>query len=102
MKNTNKQIDNSEVRAEQVTNAKYEAIYLGADLHKESISVTRIIDHGTPQPAQRLSWEGFWRELLYRRINKYLNKKKNIKERKRLTDRPSHRSAPYSGAFDYV
>jgi len=61
MKNTNKQIDNSEVRAEQVTNAKYEAIYLGADLHKESISVTRIIDHGTPQPAQRLSWEGFWR-----------------------------------------
>lgn len=61
MKNTNKQKANSEVRAEQVTNGKYEAIYLGADLHKESISVTRIIDHCTPQPAQRFSWESFWR-----------------------------------------
>jgi transposase len=37
-----------------------EAIYLGVDLHKASISVTRIIDHGTPQPAQRLDWEQFW------------------------------------------
>jgi transposase len=58
---TNKQINNSEVRAEQVTNAQPEAIYLGVDLHKQSISVTRIIDHSTPQPAQRFSWEGFWR-----------------------------------------
>jgi hypothetical protein len=40
---TNVQINNSEVRAEQVTNAKYEVIYLGVDLHKQSISVTRII-----------------------------------------------------------
>jgi transposase len=58
---TNKQINNSEVRAEQATNASYEAIYLGVDLHKESISVTRIIDQATAQPAQRFSWEGFWR-----------------------------------------
>jgi transposase len=51
----------SEVRAEQVTNAKNEAIYLGVDLHKQSISVTRIIDGSTPQPAQRFGWESFWR-----------------------------------------
>jgi transposase len=52
---------NSEIRAEQVTNQQPEAIYLGVDLHKLSISVTRIIDHGTPQPAQRFSWETFWK-----------------------------------------
>ena len=39
----------------------YEAIYLGVDLHKQSISVTRIIDHATPQPAQRFGWGTFWR-----------------------------------------
>jgi transposase len=59
MKKHNK-LNTSEVRAEQVTNAQSEAIYLGADLHKKSIMVTRIIDHSTPQPAQRFSWEGFW------------------------------------------
>lgn len=59
--NTNKRTNTSEVRAEQVTNTPYEAIYLGLDLHKETISLTRIIDHSTPQPAQRLNWEGFWR-----------------------------------------
>jgi len=51
----------SEVRAEQVANEQAEAIYLGVDLHKVTISVTRIIDHGTPQPAQRFNWESFWR-----------------------------------------
>lgn len=59
--NTVKQVHTSEVRAEQVTNPLAEAIYLGVDLHKVSISVTRIIDHGTPQPAQKFNWEGFWR-----------------------------------------
>jgi len=39
----------------------YEAIYLGVDLHKQSISVTRIIDQATPQPAQRFGWGTFWR-----------------------------------------
>lgn len=58
--NTTK-INTSEVRAEQATNTPYEAICLGVDLHKATISVTRIIDGSTPQPAQRLSWEGFWR-----------------------------------------
>ena len=50
----------SEVRAQQVTNAKFEVICLGADLHKGSVVTTRIIDQSTAQPAQRLSWEGFW------------------------------------------
>lgn len=58
---TNKIMHTSEVRAEQATNAPYEAIYLGVDLHKATISVTRIIDGSTPQPAQRMNWEGFWR-----------------------------------------
>src|SRR5258708_5520375 len=58
---TNNKLNTSEVRAEQVTNGQqYEAIYLGVDLHKASISITRIIDHSTPQPAQRMSWEAFW------------------------------------------
>jgi transposase len=58
---TNNSFNTSEVRAEQVANAKYEAIYLGVDLHKVSISVARIIDHSTPQAAQRFTWETFWR-----------------------------------------
>lgn len=52
--------NNSEVRAEQVTNTLPEAIYLGMDLHKASIMLTRIIDHSTPQPAQKFTWETFW------------------------------------------
>jgi transposase len=60
--NMNKHIKShiSEVRAEQATNVQYDAIYLGVDLHKTSITLTRIIDHSTPQPAQRFTWEGFW------------------------------------------
>lgn len=60
MNNTIKS-NTSEVRAEQVTNTQNEAIYLGTDLHKQTISITRIIDHLSPQPAQRFSWESFWR-----------------------------------------
>jgi transposase len=52
--------NNSEIRAEQVTNVQPEAIYLGADLHKKTVVVTRIIDHGTPQPAQSFTWAAFW------------------------------------------
>jgi transposase len=40
---------------------EYDTICLGADLHKKSIMVTRIIDHATPQPAQRFTWTEFWR-----------------------------------------
>jgi len=61
---TNKLIDNSEVRSEQVTNTTTtvlpEAIYLGLDLHKATIMITRIIDHATPQPAQQFTWDKFW------------------------------------------
>lgn len=52
--------NNSEIRAEQVTNILPEAIYLGLDLHKMSIALTRIIDHSTPQPAQKFAWDRFW------------------------------------------
>lgn len=57
---TQRSLSTSEVRAEQATNTLPEAIYLGADLHKKSITVTRIIDHATAQPAQKLSWDQFW------------------------------------------
>lgn len=56
----------SEVRAEQATNNDQkntvlpEAIYLGVDLHKKTITLTRIIDHSTPQPAQTFTWAKFW------------------------------------------
>jgi transposase len=57
----NKQsLSTSDVRAEQATNTQPEAIYLGVDLHKASITLTRIIDHSTPQPAQTLRWDQFW------------------------------------------
>lgn len=74
MKTTNnKPRNSSEVRAEQVAKRSIqppvpttptvqpEAIYLGLDLHKHSMSITRIIDHSTAQPAQRLNWEQAWR-----------------------------------------
>jgi hypothetical protein len=51
--------NNSEVRAEQV--AKTKVIYLGVDLHKATVCITRIIDHSTPQPAQQFHWNQFWR-----------------------------------------
>lgn len=62
----NNQFSNtSEVRAEQVTNTPNttvlpEAIYLGTDLHKATIMITRMIDHSTPQPAQKFRWEQLW------------------------------------------
>jgi len=60
--NNTKKLHTSEVRAEQVTKVSgCEAIYLGADLHKQSITITRIMDRSTPQPAQRFTWEGFWK-----------------------------------------
>jgi transposase len=62
---TNYQSNTSTVRGEQVTNnvvstALPESIYLGIDLHKASITVTRILDHSTPQPAQKFDWGRFW------------------------------------------
>jgi transposase len=61
---TTKKANNSEVRAEQVANsaanAQFDHIYLGIDLHKKSIGVTRIVDGATPEAARRLSWDKFW------------------------------------------
>jgi transposase len=49
---------NSEVRAEQVaskTTRPYQAIKLGLDIHADTIVVVRILDHSTPQPAQKFT-----------------------------------------------
>lgn len=51
--------NNSEVRAEQAANKKYQTIKLGLDVHADSIVVVRILDHSAPQPAQRFSWAKF-------------------------------------------
>jgi transposase len=50
----------SEIRAEQVTNAQFDHIYLGIDLHKKSITLTRIVDGATPENARRTTWQKFW------------------------------------------
>ena len=52
----------SEARAEQATSNTVlpEAIYLGVDMHKKTLTLTRIIDHATPQPAQTFGWGKFW------------------------------------------
>ena len=62
---TNNRSNTSEVRAEQVTKdgtttVLPETIYLGVDLHKASITITRIIEHSTPQPGQKFTWDKFW------------------------------------------
>jgi transposase len=40
---------------------KRNPLFLGADLHQQCVTVTRIIDRGTPEPAERFSGEQFWR-----------------------------------------
>jgi len=47
--------NNSEVRAEQAANKKHQTIKLGLDVHADTIVVVRILDHNTPQPAQKFS-----------------------------------------------
>jgi len=51
----NKQILNSEVRAEQAASTKVQTLKLGLDVHAESIVVVRILEHSAPQPAQKFS-----------------------------------------------
>src|SRR5208283_4204519 len=51
-------IDNSEVRAEQAaskTPQRYQTIKLGLDVHADTIVVVRLLDHSTPQPAQKFA-----------------------------------------------
>ena len=50
---SNNQLNNSEVRAEQVASKKHQVIKLGLDIHAESIVVVRILDDSAPQPAQK-------------------------------------------------
>ena len=57
--NTKRLSDNSEVRAEQVANKKYQTIKLGVDWHAEQYRVVRIIDGAGPEPAQRFRPEAF-------------------------------------------
>jgi transposase len=57
--NTTKQ-NTSKVRVEQVTKPQFDHIYLGVDLHKKSITVTRIVDGATPENARTFGWEKFW------------------------------------------
>lgn len=50
--------NNSEVRAEQVaskTSKPNQTIKLGLDVHADTIVVVRILDHSTPQPAQKFT-----------------------------------------------
>ena len=44
----------------QAAKLQYDDIFLGVDLHKASITVTRIIDNCSPQPAQRFGLEPFF------------------------------------------
>ena len=56
---TNKEVINSEARADQVANKKLATIKLGLDVHAQSIVVVRILDHSAPQPAQKFTPEKF-------------------------------------------
>jgi transposase len=47
--------NNSKVRVEQVANTKPQIIKLGLDVHADTIVVVRILDHSTPQPAQKFT-----------------------------------------------
>ena len=45
----------SEGRAEQVASKANQTIKMGLDVHADSIVVVRILDHSSPQPAQKFS-----------------------------------------------
>jgi len=49
------ELNNSEVRAEQVAGTKLPTLKLGLDVHAETIVVVRILDHSGPQPAQKFT-----------------------------------------------
>src|SRR5207253_1015187 len=52
---TNKNTNNSEIRAEQAASKQLETIKLGLDVHAGSIVVVRIQEHSAPQPAQKFA-----------------------------------------------
>ena len=56
---SNKALNTSEVRAEQVASKKHQMIKLGLDIHADMIVVVRIIENAAPQPAQKFAPEKF-------------------------------------------
>jgi transposase len=52
---TNKDIHNSEIRAEQAASKQLTTIKLGLDVHAASIVMVRILEHSAPQPAQKFT-----------------------------------------------
>ena len=52
---TNKKLNTSEARADQVACKKYQSIKLGLDVHADTIVVSRILDNSAPQPAQKFT-----------------------------------------------
>jgi transposase len=65
---TNKDIHNSEIRAEQAASNQPETIKLGLDVHAQSIMVVRIVEHSAPQPAQRFT-PGKFKEWVKTQLN---------------------------------
>ena len=56
---SNKILNNSEVRAEQVASKKYQTVKLGLDVHADTLVLVRIIENSAPQPAQKFAPEKF-------------------------------------------
>jgi transposase len=52
---SDKELNNSEVRAEEAASKRHQTIKLGLDVHADMIVVVRILDHSGPQPAQKFS-----------------------------------------------
>jgi transposase len=52
---TNKDMHNSEIRAEQAASKQPTTIKLGLDVHAASIVMVRILEHSAPQPAQKFT-----------------------------------------------
>jgi transposase len=49
------QLNNSEVRAEQVASGKLKTLKLGLDVHADTIVVVRLLENSAPQPAQKFT-----------------------------------------------
>lgn len=52
---TKRNVNTSEVRADQVASTKLQTLKLGLDVHADTIVVVRQLDHSAPQPAQRFT-----------------------------------------------
>lgn len=52
---TKQNLNNSEVRAEQVASVKPKTLKLGLDVHADTLVVVRLLDHSAPPPAQKFT-----------------------------------------------